>query len=200
MWRHGLDKLLATLANHKPKKYWARRFVKRSAVCMILRQAGSDTEILMIRRAERKGDPWSGHMAFPGGRFEDGIDGNLHQTATRETWEEIGLDCGEYTEQIARLSDVLTPTHIRRPSMVITPFIHQLTAEPQLELNHEVDEVVWIPLSFFLDAENRTTMEWKLGGMSLTLPCYFYEQRRVWGLSLKMLDELLQLCAEVKFK
>ena len=60
----------------------------RAAVALVLRENAGDPEILLIRRAERKGDPWSGHMAFPGGR-EDARDESLLETALRETREEL---------------------------------------------------------------------------------------------------------------
>src|SRR6478752_6570976 len=58
----------------------------------------SPDAVLLIRRAERAGDPWSGHMALPGGRREP-EDADLVETARRETFEEVGL-------QLAR-SDLL---------------------------------------------------------------------------------------------
>ncbi|MCA9639821.1 MAG: NUDIX domain-containing protein, partial [Myxococcales bacterium] len=62
-----------------------------AAVAAVLRPTDADTEVLLIRRAEHEGDPWSGHMAFPGGRH-DPTDPDLLTTARRETLEEVGLD------------------------------------------------------------------------------------------------------------
>jgi hypothetical protein len=59
--------------------------------------------------------------------------------------------------------------------------------------NHEVAEVVWVPLEFLLERSNRKQMEWRIKGMNIPLPCYLFEGRRIWGLSLNMLDELLSL-------
>ena len=36
-------------------------------------------------------------------------------------------------------------------------------------------------------------MEWKYKGVKMPLPCYMFEGRRIWGLSLMMLDELMDL-------
>ena len=44
----------------------------RAAVAIMVREARAATEMLMIRRATREGDPWSGHMGFPGGRRDAG--------------------------------------------------------------------------------------------------------------------------------
>src|SRR5258706_15931093 len=44
----------------------------RAAVALILRDGPQGIEVLFIRRAEHPQDPWSGQMAFPGGRAEPG--------------------------------------------------------------------------------------------------------------------------------
>ena len=77
--------------------------------------------------------------------------------------------------------------------MVISCFVFTLEGEPELALNHEVDEVVWVPLPFIADASNRETMQWQRNNKPLTLPCYFYQGRRIWGLSLMMFDHLIEL-------
>jgi 8-oxo-dGTP pyrophosphatase MutT (NUDIX family) len=46
--------------------------------------------IILIERVERPGDPWSGHIAFPGGFRKPGEDS--YETAVREAWEEIHID------------------------------------------------------------------------------------------------------------
>ena len=174
----------------RAKKKWYRRFVKRSAVALILRESNKGLEALMIKRADREGDPWSGHMAFPGGRADDIDRNNLH-TARRETWEEIGLDTDVHTKFLGRLSDILSRPHSGRKPMVITPYLFTIDQVPDLNINHEVAEVIWVPLEFLADKENRQRMEWKAKKMTFDLPCYFYQQRRIWGLSLVMLDELV---------
>jgi hypothetical protein len=59
--------------------------------------------------------------------------------------------------------------------------------------NHEVAEVVWVPLSFLANYGNRSTLDWKLGGMTIPLPCYRFRDKVIWGLTFAMLDELLSL-------
>ncbi len=74
------------LAEHSPGRKLFRQFRKRSAVAIILQVREGELHILMIKRAEREGDPWSGHMAFPGGRM-DPTDQNGYAVAVRETEE-----------------------------------------------------------------------------------------------------------------
>lgn len=152
----------------------------------------------MIKRAERIGDPWSGHMAFPGGHL-DADDEHALGAARRETWEEIGLDTHRYTQQIGRLSDVFISPFSRRKPMVITPYVFEIVELPELNLNHEVDRIVWVPISFVADPQNRQTMQWQRQGKDVTLPCYWWQQHRIWGLSLGMLDELLLVLRGISF-
>ena len=81
------------LADHSPGRKLLRRLMKRSSVAMVLQVRQGELHILMIKRAEREGDPWSGHMAFPGGRMDKG-DANGYAVAVRETEEEVGLTLG----------------------------------------------------------------------------------------------------------
>lgn len=180
------------LADHSPGRKLLRRLMKRSAVAMILQVRQGDLHILMIRRAERKGDPWSGHMAFPGGRM-DKTDANGFDVAVRETEEEVGLRLGPEDECIGRLSDINARPHKGAFGMAVSPFVFRLEREVTFDANYEVAEVVWVPLEFLLDTDNREEMVWEFKGAKIPLPCYFYENRRIWGLSLMMLDELMDL-------
>jgi 8-oxo-dGTP pyrophosphatase MutT (NUDIX family) len=187
-----LELIETRLSAHNPgKKVW-RRLMKRSAVAMILQVREGELHILMIKRAEREGDPWSGHMAFPGGRM-DKADANGFQVALRETEEEIGLILGEQDQCIGRLSDIITRPRRGPFGMAVTPFVFRLDREVRFTPNEEVAEVIWVPLEFLLDPDNREQMVWKYKGISMPLPCYFYQGRRIWGLSLMMLDELMDL-------
>ena len=56
-----------------------------AAVALIL----NGNKFLLIKRADQEGDPWSGHMALPGGHRENGE--TCEQAAIRETMEETGL-------------------------------------------------------------------------------------------------------------
>lgn len=187
-----LELIETRLLDHKPgKKVW-RRLMKRSAVAMILQVRQGELNILMIKRAEREGDPWSGHMAFPGGRM-DKTDAHGFAVAVRETEEEVGLTLGDNDQCIGRLSDIITRPKRGPFGMAVTPFVFRLERKVTFTPNEEVAEVVWVPLEFLLDGDNRERMEWKYKGVKMPLPCYMYEGRRIWGLSLMMLDELMDL-------
>lgn len=166
--------------------------MKRSAVALILQLRNDDLHILMIKRAEREGDPWSGHMAFPGGRMDPG-DAHGYAVAVRETEEEVGLALGSEDVCIGRLSEINARPQRGAFGMAVSPFVFRLDREVSFTANYEVAEVVWVPLGFLLEPRNREKMTWQYKGAEVPLPCYLYEGRRIWGLSLMMLDELMDL-------
>jgi 8-oxo-dGTP pyrophosphatase MutT (NUDIX family) len=171
------------------------RFVapgRRAAVAAVLRQRKTDLELLFILRAKHPRDPWSGQMAWPGGRVDDGDAGPL-AAALRETHEELALDLERDAELLGTLSEVRT--HLRRGPgpLSVAPFVFELKGEPVLVPNSEVQEALWVPLPFLLDRGNRGRFVWMGRGVPLLMPCYRLEGRVIWGLTLRMLDELLVL-------
>ena len=165
---------------------------RKAAVAIALSEGSDGVEMLMIKRAVREGDPWSGHMGFPGGR-RDPDDASCLACATRETLEEIGLDLDAHGSLLCELSDVNTGWRPDRPEMLIAPFVYWLDAVPTLSLNHEVDDVVWVPLGFFQEPENRQALSWEWRGKSIESDAYYYDDNQIWGLSLMMIDELLEI-------
>lgn len=188
----NFDTQTKSIAGFRPKKMPGRRYLIRAAVALILRPTEKGTTVLMMRRADREGDPWSGHMAFPGGK-KDRKDSNTFIAALRETAEETGIKELECLQTIGRLSDILTRPHSGRRPMVVTPFVFALQADVEFDPNHEVAELLWIPLDYLANRAHREKMQWRNSGTETTLPCYFYQQQRIWGLSLTMLDELVGL-------
>lgn len=185
-----VDDFRSALSAHRRRTVPLEEGMTLAAVAAILRDGEAGVEVLFIRRADLPEDPWSGHMAFPGGRVEPADTGPL-AAARRETREEVGLDLGTAGEMLGRLSDVRAIGRGRPLSMVICPFVFALERDPVLEPNHEVDAVVWVPLSFLADHRNRDTMPYSRAGLELELPCYRFEGYLIWGMTLGMVDELL---------
>ena len=164
----------------------------RAAVAIMVREGQEATELLMIRRATREGDPWSGHMGFPGGRRDPGDHSNF-SCALRETEEELGVDLSRWGAPLGELSDVNTGWRKDRPEMLVTPFIFSVSELPELTPNDEVDDVVWVPLHFLMDKGNREPLEWEWKGQKMETDSYLYDCYRIWGLSLMMIDEMVGL-------
>lgn len=120
-------------------------------------------------------------------------DANGYAVALRETEEEIGLSLDDRDTCIGRLSDFTARPHRGVLGMAVSPFVFRLQRNVRFTPNHEVDEVVWVPLEFLLDTDNREQMTWRYRGARIRVPCYFYEGRCIWGLSLAMLDDLMDL-------
>jgi len=173
----------------------------RAAVAAILRESGhaDGTELFFIRRAEHPQDPWSGHIAFPGGRRDPG-DETLLATAIRETKEEVGIDLGS-AELIARLPDVPAYTRTKRSRMVVAPFVFALPSTFEfapIAPNEEVSATLWVPLAKFARGEGKGIFQWPHEGQMLDLPCFRLDpgQHVLWGMTYRMLETMLDALGE----
>jgi 8-oxo-dGTP pyrophosphatase MutT (NUDIX family) len=190
----SLSKITQQITRYPYNLLPGETLMRQAAVAAILQEnpQTTSTELLLIRRAENPRDHWSGHMAFPGGRVED-KDPDAFAASQRETLEEIGLSLPSYAAPIGRLSTVMAKAHGKPLPMVVVPYVFRLQQEATFSLNQEVQEVVWVPLSYFADPAKREAMDWSVAGVSLRLPCYRFEGRLIWGLTLKMIDELMSV-------
>jgi 8-oxo-dGTP pyrophosphatase MutT (NUDIX family) len=163
----------------------------RAAVAAILRARDRNLEILLIRRAERGTDPWSGHMAFPGGRHEPN-DASLLETAMRETREELGLDLNEHAQMLGRLDDLRAIGRAQRTGLIIAPFVFGMHRDAVLTPNAEVDEVYWTPIDPMRQGERDATIDYPYQGTTLKFPGFQVADRVVWGLTYRMLQLLFE--------
>jgi len=159
---------------------------------MILAQGDKDLDVCFIRRAERDGDPWSGQVAFPGGRAGP-LDPNASAVAERETFEEIGLK--------------LHPDHLIGPLPVrpierqelnlLSPFVYYVGAGAQtatwVRERHEVASVFWVPLHHLFDQSAATELEYPLGGAATRFPGIRYGEHVIWGLTLRVLESFAEI-------
>ncbi len=147
-------------------------------------------EILLIRRAERSGDPWSGQIAFPGGRYEPG-DLDLLATAIRETGEETGVDLTS-SESLGPLDD-LHPRTPTLPPVVVRPFVFALRRRPALLPSDEVQRAFWLPLSRLGEAGVRREITLTLRGVERTFPAYLVDEELIWGMTERILTPFIEL-------
>jgi 8-oxo-dGTP pyrophosphatase MutT (NUDIX family) len=158
---------------------------------MILREGPEGAEVLLIRRAEREGDPWSGHMGLPGGRWAPG-DASLADTARRETLEEVGLDLQASSVELGSLSTIPAIARGRRTPLTITPYLFVATMNEALVLNDEVDYAIWVPLRSLSDGSATASIEYESDGRTGRLPAWNVRGHVVWGLTHAMLGSLLE--------
>jgi len=177
------EKIRTALDTRPPRD--AEPLPSRAAVALVLREGAAGIEVLFIRRAEHPEDPWSGQMAFPGGRAEPG-DPDLRTTALRETAEEIGLDLAATAEFLGALDEVRAMARMRPMNLTIRPFVFRLHTPVELQPNSEVTSLHWIPLAQLLGPSLRSTMEYVHQGVTLQFPCLRVEDVVIWGLTYRM--------------
>lgn len=159
------------------------------AATAIVLSATADPALVIIRRASRDGDPWSGQAALPGGkRDEDDLD--LVATARRETREEIGLDPGD---AVGRLDDVGGRVHLG----VVSP--HVFVVERQVSLRPDPVEVAaahWVPLRILVDPghqlrhPHRRVGPWPAWSYPTGMPPP-HDELIIWGLTHRILRSFL---------
>jgi 8-oxo-dGTP pyrophosphatase MutT (NUDIX family) len=194
--RHPLVvRLLRSLAERPGKLAAIEGKARRAAILLALRaRSDGEPELLMIKRAEFAGDPWSGHIACPGGRMEPG-DRDLAVTAVRETWEETGVDVARDGRLLGYL-DELSPRSPLLPPMVIRPYVALVRADVQIVPSHEVAEAFWVPLSAL-----RVTESWGSGtvhtrGGERRVSVFRHGEHTVWGLTERVVRQFLDYVGE----
>jgi 8-oxo-dGTP pyrophosphatase MutT (NUDIX family) len=167
---------------------------REAAVTLLLRPRES-LEILLIKRAERATDPWSGHMALPGGRRSPS-DQDLLATALRETQEEIGIPVPEMGELIGPLDDV-APATPRLPPIVISPYIVAVPADARVVPDpREVDDTVWVPVPALRAEGAVSEILIQLQDGERAFPSLRFGEYVIWGLTHRILSQFLEVAAE----
>lgn len=192
----ALDLLSQRLQNYRPRRLPGRQWVARCGVILLIAEHGPDDgtdapALLMMRRAERSGDPWSGHVSFPGGRVDPG-DASARAAALRELEEETGITSAHGLTPIGRLSDLITREHGRRRPMVVSPYVYRTPRALALEPSAEAAKLWWEPLSHLVDPTRRQAMVWRVAGLPIPVSSILVSDARLWGLSLMMTNELIR--------
>ncbi len=167
----------------------------KAAVALLFREQAARLELLFIHRAEHPEDPWSGQMAFPGGRAET-ADPDLSATAVRETREEIGIDLAVGADALGSLDETRAVSRMRPVDLTITPFVFRLRAGGDPELSDEVTSVHWIGLDDLLSSRHRELMDYAIDGQRIKFPCFRVEGKTIWGLTYRMFSNLQNLIEE----
>jgi 8-oxo-dGTP pyrophosphatase MutT (NUDIX family) len=164
--------------------------LRQAAVAMVLAEGKSGAEVLFIERARALGDPWSGHMAFPGGRVDPG-DPSGRAAAERETLEEVGLSLAG-AELLGRLDDKKGNPRTQ-PELLISAFVYHATTPGALAINSEVQEAFWFPLDDLLDQARHVQYtahgEFEFPGILVGEP----DRHVVWGLTYSFLESFFSV-------
>jgi 8-oxo-dGTP pyrophosphatase MutT (NUDIX family) len=190
--------MLRRLADHLAERPGTRAAADgapaRAAVALTFR-VGDDGEpsLLMIQRAERSDDPWSGHIAFPGGRWSPN-DESLEATAIRETREETGIDLAARGLVLGTL-DELRPRTPSLPPIIVTPFVAVIEPAVDLVLSDEVAAAFWVPVERLRHPDVARESEVHVRGATWRVPSYVLEERVVWGMTERLLRRLLEVAA-----
>jgi 8-oxo-dGTP pyrophosphatase MutT (NUDIX family) len=185
-------KLRTALESHSAIGAEKEEGVRRAAVALIIR-AGADgaPELLFIQRADYPGDPWSGQVAFPGGREEE-ADPTLTDTAIRETREETGIDLVRDGTVIGTLDD-LRPQTVRLPAVIVRPYVVLLNRFEPLLLSDEVALAFWVPLEAFKDAPSWQDTDVLARGVQMNRRAFHHRGHIIWGMTERILAQLLAL-------
>ena len=176
------DRLLA----HSATLITPAQTTRQAAVAIVLREHRGHPEMLFIQRAQHDGDPWSGHMAFPGGH-RDPIDPGLREAAMRETLEEISLDLTP-ARYLGALNEEQAQPRGRVLDMLIAPHVFEISGDPVFAPNYEVADVVWAPLSAMARNELHDTEARPIQGQLTVFNGYRLQGGHfVWGLTYRIL-------------
>jgi 8-oxo-dGTP pyrophosphatase MutT (NUDIX family) len=193
-----LSEALASYAGDEDDPLLLEEGYLQAAVAVVLRP-GAGLELLLIKRAQSERDPWSGHMALPGGR-RDVDDEDLLTTAVRETREETGVDLARQGRSLGRL-DVVAPVSPRLPKLTISPFVFGVVRGAEARVaSHEIEQVYWVPVDRLRDPGTRGTVEIPLPGGPRHFPCYHVADEVVWGLTHRILTQFLEVYPRIELE
>lgn len=182
--------LTRSLAERPGREIPLRPGVRAAAVLLALRaRVDGEPELLMIKRADAEGDPWSGHVACPGGRAEPG-DADLAATAARETLEETGVDVVRDGRMLGHLDD-LTPVSQHLPTLVIRPYVAIVRSDVRIVASHEVAAAFWVPLEALRRPASWGTDVVHVRGKNRTVSVFRHGAYTVWGLTERVLRQFL---------
>ena len=175
------------LAQHQPYLVGATDKT-RAAVAVVLGPTPAGLQLLFIERAQHPDDPWSGHIAFPGGRIEED-DPSPRAAAERETLEEVGLDLSgaEYWGRLDDLTGYMLP-------VVVSGFVYCLKTPAALTLNHEIGSAFWAGADQLRDPTKQTQYRLQRRDEEQVFPALDLlgsGRPLLWGLTFRIVRQLI---------
>lgn len=185
-----IDDLQRALRARLPRTIGVDEAPHRAAVAVVVRPTPEDLELLLIKRPTSPRDPWSGHMAFPGGRREGDEDDAA--TAVRECREEVGIDLAAEGTPLGRLDDVHPSGG---PQIAVAAFVFAVPTDTRTHPNpSEVASLFWVPVRHLADpASAAGHLHILPDGASRRFPAISYHGHVIWGLTYRMLMQFLEI-------
>jgi 8-oxo-dGTP pyrophosphatase MutT (NUDIX family) len=161
---------------------------RHASVCVLVADSAPTPHICFIRRAKWDGDPWSEHIAFPGGsRFGDET---ALQTVRREVHEEVGVSIAEDAELVP-LPQLRIRLAGRERLLLLDSFVCHIPGPLlPLQCGPEVASAFWTPVSELWDAQNLDHLVLGDQGDVLVYPAIRLPQGTVFGITLRVLTLL----------
>ena len=187
--------LVRAVVSRKPALVEPQESERRAAVALLVRldeaREVPTPQLLLIKRATYEGDPWSGHVALPGGRREAG-DPSLERTVIRETWEETAIDIDRDGRLIGCLDEVAPRTPVL-PPIIITPFVGLVRSDVEIVASPEVADWFWIDVAALRDPEISREVVLELSSGPRTVMSFQHGAHTIWGLTERILRQFLSL-------
>ncbi len=191
--RADVARLARRLAEQRGRTLVAEGPTRYAAIALVMRPSVvGEPELLMITRAEVEHDPWSGHIACPGGRM-DPTDRDLQQTAVRETWEETGIDLAADGLVLGTLDDI-SPRTPTLPPLVIRPFVAVVKPEITIVESPEVAAAFWVPMESIRATESWGRALVPIRGVGAReVDVFRHGEYTVWGLTHRALTQFVRM-------
>ncbi|MEM2024638.1 MAG: CoA pyrophosphatase [Candidatus Caldarchaeum sp.] len=157
-----------------------------AAVAIILRENQPLPELLLVKRVSVSTDPWSGQLAFPGGRFKDG-DNGLTDTMFRELWEEAGIP----RNSVTLLGNLPYISPANYPQMKVKPYVGWLSERIEARPGPEIQRTYWVALDHFKPKVEKVYAR-SVGKVRKYL-CYVFDGEVVWGMTSVLLRRMMSI-------
>lgn len=181
-----IEALVRDLASAPPRRIPRLPGFVHAAVAVVLVPSVDDVALVFIGRPTRRGDRWSGDVAFPGGMASASDESGI-ATARREAAEEIGLVLGE---PIGRLSDRITLAPSTPRPMRVRPVLFALDALPRLHPDPREVAQVYVRGLRELERAPHRIVERTILGRTIRFEGRAIGEHVLWGLTGSMVEEL----------
>lgn len=183
---YNLENIIERFRNFQPEEILSENCKRKAAVAMLLKESQEKVQALFIERAADERDPWSGHIAFPGGKIEHGE--TSQQAAERETAEEIGLEL-ESQQRIGQLSDIIG-TNL---PVQVSCHVYAVSGELDIKINNEVKDHFWVSFSDLYNQKRHCNKIVTFGASSFEVPAIqlpIMTKPVLWGITYRLVMQL----------